>query len=332
MGTSTQEPMRSCVLLLSLLVGTAYGVPQFPGDGRNSESIPPTPVVDPPPIEDGPPMCCMAFTASCMACAQGVSMEEYCSSHPDTVGCPKRAPDIEPKLCCKALSASCMACIEGVSQRHFCRHNPATPGCEEVRSHTKSALFLRQLIQWAFGILIFMAGLIWGFFERRRRRRLTDHSQRVGGYIAGLFDCLRKPAMWIPACLFTPVLAAFNRSEVDERECSVCDVCFAVIKPIAQYTTRQSLRGKYGLASEEFSDLFSACCCTPCAVAQDAIELENRSSQDNNNALPAGLAAPGIPVFVMPTAQPVYAQVREKETFVESEMKSHRVTHAENQV
>ena len=34
------------------------------------------------------PMCCMALTADCMACAKGMSVEEYCKRAPTTMGCP----------------------------------------------------------------------------------------------------------------------------------------------------------------------------------------------------------------------------------------------------
>ena len=49
-----------------------------------------------PPIADGvwtrppvtePPICCMAMTAECLACAEGISPYEYCIKHPKTAGC-----------------------------------------------------------------------------------------------------------------------------------------------------------------------------------------------------------------------------------------------------
>ena len=33
------------------------------------------------------PMCCKALTANCMACAKGMSVDEYCKRAPTTVGC-----------------------------------------------------------------------------------------------------------------------------------------------------------------------------------------------------------------------------------------------------
>ena len=33
-------------------------------------------------------VCCRALTADCLACAEGVSVAEYCLRRPNTVGCP----------------------------------------------------------------------------------------------------------------------------------------------------------------------------------------------------------------------------------------------------
>lgn len=37
-----------------------------------------------------PVACCMAMTASCLACTDGTTVADYCSRHPGTVGCPER--------------------------------------------------------------------------------------------------------------------------------------------------------------------------------------------------------------------------------------------------
>ena len=34
-----------------------------------------------------PRLCCFAALASCFACAAGITEEEYCKLHPETVGC-----------------------------------------------------------------------------------------------------------------------------------------------------------------------------------------------------------------------------------------------------
>lgn len=50
----------------------------------------------PAPAEPEPVACCMAMTASCLACAEGLSVEEYCAGNPETIGCePEPAPEWE---------------------------------------------------------------------------------------------------------------------------------------------------------------------------------------------------------------------------------------------
>merc|ERR1712146_823031 len=137
-----------------------------------------------------------------------------------------------------------------------------------------------NLIQLLFGAIILLVGLIWGLLERKRRRQQATALPpvRTGRYLTGLLECFRPLRVCVPACFFTPVLAAFNRAEADDRECTGCDVCFAMAKPVAQYTTRQTIRAKYGLEDSNCPDCLSAFCCTPCAVGQDTLELERRAA------------------------------------------------------
>ena len=46
-----------------------------------------------PPSEPEPRACCMALTASCLACAENISVEEYCKKNPNTVGCEEFTKD-----------------------------------------------------------------------------------------------------------------------------------------------------------------------------------------------------------------------------------------------
>mmetsp|Transcript_1073 Transcript_1073/g.3063 ORF Transcript_1073/g.3063 Transcript_1073/m.3063 type:complete len:163 (+) Transcript_1073:86-574(+) len=41
---------------------------------------------------DPPPDCCKALTAECLACEAGVTVEEYCATHADAIGCTQGAP------------------------------------------------------------------------------------------------------------------------------------------------------------------------------------------------------------------------------------------------
>ena len=39
--------------------------------------------------------CCMALTADCLACAEGVSVEEYCAANPETAGCEEEMEEVD---------------------------------------------------------------------------------------------------------------------------------------------------------------------------------------------------------------------------------------------
>jgi hypothetical protein len=49
------------------------------------------------PIKPAPRPCCKAMTAGCMACAAGLSVEEYCNRNPGRVGCPSKKIVCDPK-------------------------------------------------------------------------------------------------------------------------------------------------------------------------------------------------------------------------------------------
>lgn len=168
-------------------------------------------------------------------------------------------------------------------------------------------LCMFRMIGWTLAALMLLIGLVWGYFERKRRNSLIGERQaKIGSYFSGLCECFSRPFVCIPACLFTPVLAAFNRAEADDRECNTCDVCFALLKPVAQYTTRQTIRGKYNMRDENCSDCCSAVCCTPCAVAQDTLELEKRAALQT---APTPMTAPGMPVYVIAAQAPPSADM-----------------------
>jgi len=72
--------------------------------------------------------CCMAMTADCLSCKDGITKREYCEKHPDTTGC--------PKACCKALTAKCIACSEGKTKDEVCKKKPGLPGCPKKAPET----------------------------------------------------------------------------------------------------------------------------------------------------------------------------------------------------
>lgn len=127
-------------------------------------------------------------------------------------------------------------------------------------------------------LLSLVVGLCWAVAEQRRRCKVREElggwPTRSGSYKTSLLECCQHPRLWMPAFCFTPFLAAFNRAEVEGRECNGCDVLFSLKTPITQYHTRQSLRSQQRMQEEQCTDALSAICCTPCAVAQDALEME----------------------------------------------------------
>lgn len=130
-------------------------------------------------------------------------------------------------------------------------------------------------------VMVILA-LVWGYCERKRRRAAAAESggykQRMGDYHTGIFSCLLSPRICFPATVFTPVLAAFNRAEADKRDCGLCDFLFSLKTPITQYHTRQSIRAEHDLEEANVTDCLGSVCCTPCVVAQDALELEHRAA------------------------------------------------------
>lgn len=135
-----------------------------------------------------------------------------------------------------------------------------------------------------------LLALGWGYCERKRRRAAAaengGYKQRTGEYHTGILSCLSSPRICFPATLFTPVLAAFNRAEADKRDCGVCDLLFSLKTPITQYHTRQSIRAEYDLEEANVADCLGSVCCTPCVVAQDALELEHRAAMQPPPAQP----------------------------------------------
>merc|ERR1711937_758859 len=87
----------------------------------------------------GPPICCQAYNAKCLSCAEGISEEQFCRKNPrnflGTPGCEKYTtpPD---NNCCQAYNAKCESCKQGISEEEFCKKNPSdffggVQGCEK---------------------------------------------------------------------------------------------------------------------------------------------------------------------------------------------------------
>jgi Cys-rich protein (TIGR01571 family) len=170
-------------------------------------------------------------------------------------------------------------------------------------------------MQLLFMVAIAIAGLVYGYYERKKRRRQATedggYPVRTGQFMTGLFECCGLPRICCPATFFTPILAAFNRAEVDNRDCHFCDAFFSMKTPITQYQTRQSLRSEHKLADAPVSDCFAALCCTPCAVAQDTIELERRkATHEMVSTVAVTIDQP--PAYAVQTSVPLESVMKEE--------------------
>merc|ERR1712048_390497 len=76
---------------------------------------------------DEPRICCKALTAQCMACGQGIEVDEFCAKegNENYPGC--------ARMCCKAMTASCLACSKGLKVDEFCamEGNEKVVGCDQ---------------------------------------------------------------------------------------------------------------------------------------------------------------------------------------------------------
>lgn len=71
-----------------------------------------------------PQACCLGLTVNCLACAAGLSEEQYCDFYPTTAGC------ASPQPCCRALTAECLACNAGMSVDEYCKlPDNSAPDC-----------------------------------------------------------------------------------------------------------------------------------------------------------------------------------------------------------
>lgn len=163
-------------------------------------------------------------------------------------------------------------------------------------------------------LILFICACVYGYIERKRRRAIAEANGgfpvRSGSYITSLFECIGLPRFCFPATFFPFVLAAFNRAEVDRRDCHACDALWSLKIPITQYQTRQSMRGQFKLADAPIADCLAAVCCTPCAVAQDAIELERRAVLTQAMAVPdSAEVAISVPMEAPPSYKGDYEKV-----------------------
>merc|ERR1711907_714278 len=92
--------------------------------------------------QPGPPICCQAYNAKRLSCAEGISEEQFCRKNPrnflGTPGCEKYTtpPD---NNCCQAYNAKCESCKQGISEEECRKKNPSdffggVQGCEKYQN------------------------------------------------------------------------------------------------------------------------------------------------------------------------------------------------------
>merc|ERR1719414_2553071 len=72
--------------------------------------------------------CCEAMTAECLACAAGLTEEEFCVQQPTIDGC--KSQPVVKKVCCRAMTAPCLACAANTTKEEYCKMQPSTRGCQ----------------------------------------------------------------------------------------------------------------------------------------------------------------------------------------------------------
>jgi len=79
-------------------------------------------------VEEAAVACCMAMTADCLACAEGVDVAEYCEDNPETAGCEETEEEVAEEE---------MAAFEGTSvAADDCEYGGKIASIEATEAHT----------------------------------------------------------------------------------------------------------------------------------------------------------------------------------------------------
>ena len=88
---------------------------------------------------------------------------------------------------------------------------------------------------------------------------------------SGLCDLFSDISLTLYTCFCFPCQKASNWAKVRGEPCTVEHMAC----PVSEYWTRQFIRSRKHMKKEIASDVFTFCCCMPCAIIQDAKELNN---------------------------------------------------------
>lgn len=147
-----------------------------------------------------------------------------------------------------------------------------------------------QMLQMVLRILVW---LVWGIatliFGAQYKSKVVDpipvmqakqQSASGGNLKFGLFDCFGKSQLCMHSCCCLAVRFGHNMQVAGLMGfwpaallAYFCECCMCVIGPVM----RAQLRQKLGLGPDGFMDFLKYCCCSVCAVAQDAMQIDEES-------------------------------------------------------
>ena len=93
----------------------ALGAFLLVGCNETNTTVAVEPLLSEPVILYTPTACCMGLTPECLACAEGITVEEW-----------KEKNESTPKACCRALTPECLACVDGITVEEWKENNEQT--------------------------------------------------------------------------------------------------------------------------------------------------------------------------------------------------------------
>lgn len=105
-----------------------------------------------------------------------------------------------------------------------------------------------------------------------------------------LCGCFKDLRSCLCGCFCTPCLFGLNAEKTDESSCVFMCCLYAILSPcylcwLPHCTKRQDLRMIYNLREDPCPDCPTTCCCSPCALCQEARFLKRRSRSNNERSL-----------------------------------------------
>jgi Cys-rich protein (TIGR01571 family) len=100
-------------------------------------------------------------------------------------------------------------------------------------------------------------------------------------FAESLFGCCGDCGTCLYGCCCPPCLFGSNAHKIDGSSCCLMCLFYCCLTEfylcwIPHHMTRKTLRQKYGLRADPCGDCPTTCCCSPCALCQEARFLKNR--------------------------------------------------------